>query len=87
VKKSDETNRELVARLNDLAGKWMQGCKTNDDIKDMIVKEQLINTLPGEIRVYVKKHKPKTSQEAGELADDQIRARKSGDGKPPKDIP
>jgi hypothetical protein len=28
VKKSDETNRELVARLNDLAGKWM---KTNDD--------------------------------------------------------
>jgi hypothetical protein len=87
VKKSDETNRELVARLNDLAGKWMQGCKTNDDIKDMIVKEQLINTLPGEIRVYVKEHKPKTSQEAGELADDHIRARKSGDGKLPKDIP
>jgi predicted aspartyl protease len=56
-------------------------------IKDMIVKEQLINTLPGEIRVYVKEHKPKTSQEAGELADDHIRARKSGDGKPPKDIP
>jgi hypothetical protein len=35
----------------------------------------------------VKERKPKTSQEAGELADDHIRARKSGDGKPPKDIP
>jgi hypothetical protein len=38
----------------------MQGCKTNDDnIKDMIVKEQLINTLPGEIRVYVKETQAK----------------------------
>ena len=34
------------------------------------------NTLPENIRVYVKERKPATSQEAGELADDHIRARK-----------
>ena len=38
--------------------------------------EQLINTLPDDVRVFVKERKPKSSAEAGRLADDYIIARK-----------
>ena len=41
--------------------------------------EQLINTMPSQVRVWVKERKPKTSKEAGELAgelaDDYVQAR------------
>ena len=37
--------------------------------------EQLINTLPKDIRVWVQEHKPESSEEAAQLADDYIQAR------------
>ena len=37
--------------------------------------EQLINTLPKDIKVWVQEHKPKSSEEAAQLADDYIQAR------------
>ena len=40
-----ESNRELVARL-DLASKWMKGCTSVEELKDMVILEQLVNTLP-----------------------------------------
>lgn len=42
--------------------------------------EQLIETLPGPVKVYVREHKPKNSREAGVLADDYVQARGSADG-------
>ena len=41
-----------------------------------MVIEQLLNTLPEEIDVWVKERKPKTSMAAEELADDYLQARK-----------
>ena len=76
TKKQGETNRELVARLVDLAEKWMQGCTSIAEVTDVVVLEQVTNTLPGDVRVFVKERKPKTSLEAAELADDYLRARK-----------
>ena len=75
-KESGETNRELATRLTDLAGKWLKKCDTLDKLKDAIVCEQLINTLPTDVQVWVRERKPKTSQEAGQLADDYVQARK-----------
>ena len=46
-----------------------------EEIKDRVVMEQLINTLPGQVRVWVKERKPTSSREAGQLADDYIQAR------------
>ena len=40
------------------------------------MKEQLIEMLPEEVRVSVKERKPKTTQEAGRLAEDYRQARK-----------
>ena len=49
VPKPGETNRELRARLGDLAEKWMQKCKTMEEVRDLVVLEQLVNALPEEI--------------------------------------
>ena len=40
-----------------------------------MVKEQLLNMLPEDVRVWVQERKPKTSAEAGELAEDYMQAR------------
>ena len=37
--------------------------------------EQFTNTLPKDVRVWVQEHKPKSSEEAAQLADDYIQAR------------
>lgn len=71
-----ESNRELVARLEDLANKWMKTCTSVEELKDVVILEQLLNTLPDDVRIFVKERKPKTSAEAGRLADDYIAARK-----------
>jgi len=51
TRKQGETNRELAARLDDIAEKWMQGCETKEELKDLVVLEQLVNTLPDDVRV------------------------------------
>ena len=49
---------------------------TKEELKDLIVLEQLVSTLPENVRIWVKEQKPKTSTEAGQLADDYTEARK-----------
>lgn len=40
-----------------------------------MVKEQLLNCLPEEVRVWIRERKPKNNDEAGELAKDFLQAR------------
>ena len=47
-----------------------------EQLKDLMVLEQLLNTLPKEVRVWVSEHKPKTSAKAARLANDYILAHK-----------
>ena len=75
-KRPGETNRELVARLEDLATKWMQECESIETLRDLVILEQLITALPEKVRIWVKERKPKTSVEAGQLADDYAQARR-----------
>ena len=37
---------EFAVRLSDLMDKWMQGCDNVEAVKDNLVMEQLIETLP-----------------------------------------
>ena len=85
-----ETPRELTTRLMDMAKKWSKECSTFDGLLDLIVKEQLLNCLPEDIRVWVRERKAKTSAEAGELAEDFLQARSAeSEGHPcsNKDLP
>ncbi len=72
----DESNRELVVRLNDLATKWLKSKETRNDVLDQIILEQFLKTLNDDVRVFVRERSPGTSEEAAKLADDYLQARK-----------
>ncbi|KAL5473231.1 hypothetical protein EMCRGX_G027688 [Ephydatia muelleri] len=76
VKKEEETMNELTVRLNDLLQKWTKECKMMEDIRDMMVQEQLLDALPRELKIWVAERKPKTSKEAAEPVDNYLWARK-----------
>ena len=79
--KEGETHRELSTHLLDLASKWTKECTTVRGVVEMIVKEQLLDTMPASVRVWVHERNPQDSAEAGQLADDYAQARKvSGSG-------
>ena len=48
-----------------------------DAVAEEIVTEQLLNTMPNDLRIWIGERKPKTYHEAGRLADDYALARKS----------
>ena len=77
-KKEGESVGELAVRLTDLLQKWTKGCRTVDEIRDMLVKEQLLSSLPTDVRIHVSERKPKTSADAAELADSYLRVRRRG---------
>ncbi len=64
-RKPGESGCELVARLDDLATKWLKSCKSPEEVRDKIVLEQF---LPEDVRIFVKERKPGSAEMAGKLA-------------------
>ena len=62
--KSGQAPTELVTRLMDLAGKWLNNCATADDT---VLREHFKAAHPEDIGDWVTKRKPKTPEEAGNL--------------------
>ena len=75
--KEKETPVELVIRIRHLAEKWLKDCGSRQAVLDAVVKEQFVEVLPDKVRVWVKEQKPRTSEEAGKLAEDYRQARKA----------
>ena len=67
---------EMVTQIKDLVDKWLKKATTRNKVVDAVVKEQSIQVLPEEAKVWVKEHKPDTSEDAGSLAEDFRQARK-----------
>ena len=74
--KQNETNHEVQVCQADLVNKWMHVCSTIEEIKDKQILEQLLETLPPAVKMFIKERKPATSQEAVLLADDYVTALK-----------
>ena len=72
----NETPVELAIRVQDLTEKWVKDCGNRVAVLDAVVTEQFIEVLPEEVRVWVKERKPRTTQEAGRLAEDYRQPRK-----------
>ena len=83
--REEEPNRELVVRLEDLVRKWAKNCESVDELRDTLVLEQLMNTLPEDVRIFVRERKPRSSAEAGALANDFVAARRESIVEPMKD--
>ena len=76
--KSGNSPTEIATKLTDLAGRWLKDCTTTEDVKDAVVKEQLLLTFLEDIRMWVKERKPKTTSEAAQLGEDYLQARPAG---------
>ena len=70
----NETPVELAIRVTE---KWLKDCRDRPAVVDAVVKEQFVEVLPEEVKVWVKERKPRTTQEAGRLAEDYRQARKT----------
>ena len=75
--KENETPVELVIRVRDLAEKWLKDCGDRQPVIDTVVKEQFVELLPDDVKIWVKERKPRSGEEAGELAEDYRQARKA----------
>ena len=53
-RKDSESFMELVIRLQDLFQKWTAGCKTVEEVSEKMVIEQLLNTMPSDLRIWIK---------------------------------
>ena len=74
-RKEGEAYAELATRFSDLFVKWMGGCDTVEKIAEKVVVEQLLNSMPSDLRIWLSERKPETAAEAGRLADDYLLAR------------
>ena len=79
-KKAEESYVELEVRLRDLFTKWKKlGESTKEGLADLLILEQLLNSLPPELQVWIRERKPKTTKEAGVMADDYKLARSAAE--------
>ena len=69
-----------MTRLADLFRKWTADCDSVADMTEKLIIEQLLDTVPAELRVWLSEKKPTTGLEAGRMADDYVLATKP---KPP----
>ena len=45
---------ELAIRVKALAEKWLKDCRDREAVIDVLVKEQFVEVLPEEVKVWVK---------------------------------
>ena len=75
-KNDSEPYVELATRITDLFRKWTAECDTVEAITEKLLVEQLLSTMPADLRIWLGEKKPSTCSEAGKLADDYVLARK-----------
>ena len=56
------------------SSKWLQDYGTREEVIQAVTMEQLLNVMPGELKMWVRERKPWTSALAGKLADDYKQA-------------
>ena len=75
TKQPGETHRELATRIRDLVCTWTRDCKTVDEIREVVAVEQLLDSLPHDVSIWVRERKPDKVYSAGQLAEDYLQAR------------
>eukprot|EP00063_Salmo_salar_P015300 XP_013990135.1 PREDICTED: uncharacterized protein LOC106566551 [Salmo salar] len=85
---SGESPTETYHRLKGLYRRWVRPEeKTQDEIAEVIILEQLLQVLPHDIRTWVREHEPKDGLMAAKLALQYLNARKGGPPRPAAPAP
>ena len=82
--KDEESPKELMTRLQDLASRWMRETSSHQELLDLLVWEQFLKVLPQDVRVAVLERQPKDCEEASQFAENFLQARASAGPKQPK---
>ena len=80
AKRQEESYQEMATRTMDLLRKWTRHCDDMGEVLELFAVEQLLNSLPSGVRIWVSERKPKSVAEAGQLANDYVQARRSKEG-------
>ena len=83
-KKEQESYSEFASRLRDLADKWLAQCDSVPSVIEKVLREQLLDVVPTELRVWLCERKPKSVADIGVWADDYQMARKRRSGEDPR---
>ena len=74
-KKTEETYRELGNTFQDTVKKWLREYQSNDELMDVLVKEQFVNSVPTTLQVWIWEREPETRDAAFDIADSFVHAR------------
>jgi hypothetical protein len=73
-----ETFSQFNVRIENYLTRWIElsgTTKDYDSVKDLLVREQMLNSVGKELNIFLKERKPKTAQEMARLAEQFIEAR------------
>ena len=77
------THHELTTHLLDLASKWTKECTTVRDVVEVIMKEQLLDTMPASICGWCMSISPSTVRRRGSwliiMRQEGVRLRAAGE--------
>ena len=62
VARTQESYTEMATRIMDLAQKWTRKCADVDEVQEVIAVEQLLNSMPVGIRIWVRDGNPRRWQ-------------------------
>ena len=74
---ADESPDQFIVRLSTYLIRWLELSKTEktfEGLKDLIVKEQFINSCPKELAVHLRERAPETLEEIAKIADQYLEA-------------
>jgi len=72
---TDESPDQFIVRLSTYLIRWLQSSKTDktfERLKDLIVKEQFINSCPKELAVHLRERAPETLEEMAKIGDPHL---------------
>ena len=72
-KRDNESHREFMDRLRDRFQRWIKSQQM--PVEDLIVLEQFYQSLPNNLAIWLRDHKPGSLQGAADLADDYLLSR------------